>query len=356
MHFYFFIDKYKVKYNEIKRKVIKEASEYLAPFGFNVQYGSNSDIDETGDWIGQYQHDSIFTGNIIIYINDELLKQLSDETYIMSDLRNTVFHEIGHAFIEYLSEFDDEEIKYYIDKYFDIFYDDNGVSDEDLCEDFGFSFDASTYTHSLLRDAIEEMLENGDVFTQHITENLNTMNSKDKIYNQIIEEVSRIIKEDVYETLSSDQENLVGGFDVRDYFYADSQDTIANTIPTIRKINDYYCFNNNKFTDIYDNSAAFDFCNKTIGETVIEFLMISIIANKENKIQVETPKSWKELCQQFLSIKPVAEFCGYYQEQEPELLEEPKTLDEFEEQYASQNILEFIDRLYGELGIDESRL
>lgn len=182
------------------------------------------------------------------------------------------------------------------------------------------------------------------------------MNSKDKIYNQIMEEVSRIIKEDVYETLSSDQANLVGGFDVRDYFYADSQDTIANTIPTIRKINDYYCFNNNKFTDIYDNSAAFDFCNKTIGETVIEFLMISIIANKENKIQVETPKSWKELCQQFLSIKPVAEFCGYYQEQEPELLEEPKTLDEFEEQYASQNILEFIDRLYGELGVDESRL
>lgn len=342
-----------MKYNEIKHKVIKEAFEYLAPFGFNVQYGSNSDIDETGDWIGQYQHDSIFTGIIVIYINDELLKELSDETNIMSDLRNTFFHEIGHAFIEYLSEFEDDEIKYYIDKYFDVFYDDNGISDEDLCEDFGFSFDASTYTHSLLRDAIEEMLENGDVFTQHITENLNTMNHKEKLYNTIMTEVSSIINNDINESLINQETILVNGFDVCDYFYADSQETIAETIPSIRYMNGYYCFNNNKFTDIYNNSAAFEFCNKTIGETILEFLMVSILANKNNGIEVETPKSWKQLCQQFLEIKHVAEFCGYNQQPN---LEEPKTLDQFEEQYASQNILEFIDRLYDELGVDESRL
>lgn len=172
-------------------------------------------------------------------------------------------------------------------------------------------------------------------------------------------EVSSIIRNEMNETLINQDTNLVNGFDVRDYFYVDTQDTIAETIKSIRNINGYYCFNNNKFTDIYGNTAAFEFCNKTIGETVLEFLMISIKAKRDEQIQVETPKSWKQLCQQFLEIKPVADYCDYqslYNEQPENLEEEPKTLDEFEEQYTSINTLEFIDRLYSELQMDESRL
>ena len=92
-----------------------------------------------------------------------VLSEISDD--VESDLRVTVFHEIGHAFMEYLNELDDEQIEKYLPEFFDIFYDDNGVDEEDICEDFGFSFDEehtySGHEESLLRKLLNKMLADG---------------------------------------------------------------------------------------------------------------------------------------------------------------------------------------------------
>lgn len=69
--------------------------------------------------------------------------------------------------MEYVNELPDEVIEPYFKDFFDVFYDDNGVLEEDLCEDFGYSFDSEHYylsDGSLLRQLIEKMLGDGVKF------------------------------------------------------------------------------------------------------------------------------------------------------------------------------------------------
>ena len=155
-------------YNEIKAQITKEANNYLEKFELKFSYGDNVDIVKK-DWIGMYEYNSISFGTIVVYINDdELIDAAFEEDDLESDLRVTVFHEIGHAFMEYVNELPDEVIEPYFKDFFDVFYDDNGVSEEDLCEDFGYSFDSEHYylsDSSLLRELIEKMLRDGIKFS-----------------------------------------------------------------------------------------------------------------------------------------------------------------------------------------------
>lgn len=155
-------------YNSIKAQITQEASNYLEKFGLKFSYGDNADIIKK-DWIGMYEHNSINSGTIVVYINDSELKNAAfEEDDLVSDLRVTVFHEIGHAFMEYVNELPDEVIEPYFKDFFDVFYDDNGVSEEDLCEDFGYSFDSEHYylsNGSLLRELIDKMLREGIKFS-----------------------------------------------------------------------------------------------------------------------------------------------------------------------------------------------
>ena len=152
-------------FKKIKQKIEQEAEDYLSNFGFDFVYGDNSELYGSDDWVGQYEHESVFSDAIKVYVNDNIA-ELSDN--VEADLRVTVFHEIGHAFIEYLNELEDEQIERYLPEFFDIFYDDNGVDEEDICEDFGYSFDKdNTYAgheDSLLRKLLDKMLDDGFEF------------------------------------------------------------------------------------------------------------------------------------------------------------------------------------------------
>ena len=148
------------KYKEIKAKIAQEASDYLDKFGLEFSYGDNAYIRD-GGWIGMYEHNSIYTGVVTVFINDSEIKNYVLDDDLESDVRVTVFHEIGHGFMEYVNTLPDEVIEPYFEDFVDVFFDDNGVSEEDLCEDFGYSFDEEhcyLSNGSLLRELIEKML------------------------------------------------------------------------------------------------------------------------------------------------------------------------------------------------------
>lgn len=84
---------------------------------------------------------------------------LGDEDLFEQDVRITVFHEIGHGLFEFVNALPEHLIEPYFKDFFDIFFDDNGISEEDIAEDFGRSFDETQTSPSLLRRLIIRMLD-----------------------------------------------------------------------------------------------------------------------------------------------------------------------------------------------------
>lgn len=145
----------------ILNKIRQEAESYLNPIGFSFEY-FEKDVPDSYV-VGEYEARSSFSGTICVYVNiDEIASidlDLGDEDLFEQDVRITVFHEIGHGLFEFVNALPEHLIEPYFKDFFDIFFDDNGISEEDITEDFGRSFDETQTSDSLLRGLIIRMLE-----------------------------------------------------------------------------------------------------------------------------------------------------------------------------------------------------
>ena len=145
----------------ILNKIRQEAESYLNPIGFSFEYFEKDDSDSYV--VGEYEARSSFSGTIRVYVNiDEIASidlDLGDEDLFEQDVRITVFHEIGHGLFEFVNALPEHLIEPYFKDFFDIFFDDNGITEEDITEDFGRSFDETQTSPSLLRRLIIRMLE-----------------------------------------------------------------------------------------------------------------------------------------------------------------------------------------------------
>ena len=144
-------------------QTIKDAREYLKLFklGLDVRT-SEDDIFEMkrtyGDFIGMYEHESVFSGIVLIYLNVESLEEASEADDFYYDVIVTIYHEIGHALFELIMSIPHEAVTNYAESYFNVFFDDNGIDEEELVEDFGQSFDPTLETKSELRELLVHML------------------------------------------------------------------------------------------------------------------------------------------------------------------------------------------------------
>ena len=154
-------------------QTIKDAREYLKLFklGLDVRT-SEDDIFEMkrtyGDFIGMYEHESVFSGTVLIYLNVESLEEASEADDFYYDVIVTIYHEIGHALFELIMSIPEEDVKKYEEVYFNVFFDDNGIDEEELVEDFGQSFDPTLETKSELRELLGHMLSDDFDFRKYI--------------------------------------------------------------------------------------------------------------------------------------------------------------------------------------------
>ena len=174
-----FLNKYKndvICYMDNKTAIyqtIKDAREYLKLFKLELEVRTDEDdifmmTRAYGDFIGMYEHESIFSGNIIIYLNVDGLEEASEADDFYYDVIVTIYHEIGHALFELIMSIPEEDVKKYEDEYFNVFFDDNGIDEEELVEDFGQSFDPTLETKSELRELLSHMLSDDFDFEKYI--------------------------------------------------------------------------------------------------------------------------------------------------------------------------------------------
>ena len=154
-------------------QTIKDAREYLKLFKLGLEVRtSEDDIFEMkrtyGDFIGMYEHESVFSGTVLIYLNVESLEEASEEDDFYYDVIVTIYHEIGHALFELIMSIPEEDVKKYEEVYFNVFFDDNGIDEEELVEDFGQSFDSTLETKSELRELLDYMLSDDFDFEKYI--------------------------------------------------------------------------------------------------------------------------------------------------------------------------------------------
>ena len=153
-------------------QTIRDAREYLKLFklGLDVRT-SEDDIFEMkrtyGDFIGMYEHESVFSGTVLIYLNVESLEEASEADDFYYDVIVTIYHEIGHALFELIMSIPEEDVKKYEEVYFNVFFDDNGIDEEELVEDFGQSFDPTLETKSELRELLDHMLSDDFDFEKY---------------------------------------------------------------------------------------------------------------------------------------------------------------------------------------------
>ena len=147
---------------KILDKVIDEAQTWLEPTGLGVEV--LTDRPPRDNAVGEYENGSVFAGVIRLRVGLYEIMTMSNPEELEADVRVTVFHEIGHALMDWLNDLSDDDIAPYRDDYFDVFYDDNGVTEEGIVEEFGQSFDDTNIVisgHSLLRELVELMTEDG---------------------------------------------------------------------------------------------------------------------------------------------------------------------------------------------------
>ena len=154
-------------------ETIKDSREYLKLFklGLDVRT-SEDDIFEMkrtyGDFIGMYEHEYVFSGTVLIYLNVESLEEASEADDFYYDVIVTIYHEIGHALFELIMSIPEEDVKKYEEVYFNVFFDDNGIDEEELVEDFGQSFDPTLEPKSELRELLVHMLSDDFDFRKYI--------------------------------------------------------------------------------------------------------------------------------------------------------------------------------------------
>ena len=154
-------------------QTIKDAREYLKLFKLGLEVRtSEDDIFEMkrtyGDFIGMYEHESVFSGTVIIYLNVDDLEEASEVDDFYYDVIVTIYHEIGHALFELIMSIPEEDVKKYEEVYFNVFFDDNGIDEEELVEDFGQSFDPTLETKSELRELPGHMRSDDFDFRKYI--------------------------------------------------------------------------------------------------------------------------------------------------------------------------------------------
>ena len=155
-------------------QTIKDAREYLKLFKLELDVRtSEDDIFEMkktyGDFIGMYEHESVFSGTALIYLNVESLEEASEADDFYYDVIVTIYHDIGHALFELIMSIPEEEdVQKYEEVYFNVFFDDNGIDEEELVEDFGQSFDPTLETKSELRELLGHMLSDDFDFRKYI--------------------------------------------------------------------------------------------------------------------------------------------------------------------------------------------
>ena len=154
-------------------QTIKDAREYLKLFKLGLEVRtSEDDIFEMkrtyGDFIGMYEHESVFSGTVLIYLNVESLEEASEADDFYYDVIVTIYHEIGHALFELIMSIPEEDVKKYEEVYFNVFFDDNGIDEEELVEDFGQSFDPTLETKSELRELLGHMPSDDFDFRKYI--------------------------------------------------------------------------------------------------------------------------------------------------------------------------------------------
>ena len=155
-------------------QTIKDAREYLKLFKLGLEVRtSEDDIFEMkrtyGDFIGMYEHESVFSGTVLIYLNVESLEEASEADDFYYDVIVTIYHDIGHALFELIMSIPEEEdVQKYEEVYFNVFFDDNGIDEEELVEDFGQSFDPTLETKSELRELLGHMLFDDFDFRKYI--------------------------------------------------------------------------------------------------------------------------------------------------------------------------------------------
>lgn len=147
-------------------RVRRDAEEYLA--NFNLFLDIEIDNDSDTDYVGMYEHDSVFTGTIKVYLNLRAIEQDSEDDEFEYDVIITLYHEIGHALFDLVMSMDESDVKQYEEEYFNVFYDDNGYDEEELVEDFGQSFDPTMETQSELRNLLSRMLSDHFDFDKYI--------------------------------------------------------------------------------------------------------------------------------------------------------------------------------------------
>ena len=153
-------------------QTIKDAREYLKLFKLELDVRtSEDDIFEMkrtyGDFIGMYEHESVFSGIVLIYLNVESLEEASEADDFYYDVIVTIYYEIGHALFELIMSIPEEDVKKYEEMYFNVFFDDNGIDEEELVEDFGQSFEPTLETKSELRELLDYMLSDDFDFEKY---------------------------------------------------------------------------------------------------------------------------------------------------------------------------------------------
>ena len=154
-------------------QTIKDAREYLKLFKLGLEVRtSEDDIFEMkrtyGDFIGMYEHESVFSGTVLIYLNVESLEEASEADDFYYDVIVTIYHEIGHALFELIMSIPEEDVKKYEEVYFNVFFDNNDIDEEELVEEFGQSFDPTLETKSELRGWLDHMLSDDFDFWKYI--------------------------------------------------------------------------------------------------------------------------------------------------------------------------------------------
>lgn len=120
--------------------------KWLAPSGITLGILK----EDLGDGIlGEYEAGSVFTGEITVRVNPPSIRTscsfLPFPEDIQRQTRLTVYHEVGHALLEQIIDWDefyedmDETISRVDKVYTDVF--DDSVDEETLVEDFAYGFE-----------------------------------------------------------------------------------------------------------------------------------------------------------------------------------------------------------------------
>lgn len=185
-----------------------------------------------------YEHESVWSGTIQVYVNGPEIERLSDdEEDLEANLRMSLFHEVGHGLFEWINELPDSVTEPYQQDYFDIFYDDNGIDEEDIVEEFGQSFQEDSITdYSQLRELIELMQSDGILFESQIT--VHDFRQHRCNNNRSCDNSTRVLNEDYFDKstvkdFDDEDEQITADADPLDFQYQitlDFKDLYVNNL------------------------------------------------------------------------------------------------------------------------------